>query len=436
MLVINSMSADARVDKEAASLAAAGHDVTVVAVAEDGLPGQESRAGFRILRLPYRWAYKERLVAARRSRRIGGLVRYVAGGIRIKAARSLLLPEDYWDSIGSRLVDEIEPCDVVHAHDLGPLLAAVRLAGAWEGRLPNRPAVVYDSHELYVEQLARWKPWEKRAWQRREARLIRSADRVITVSTQIAAELRRRYRLDRDPLVVLNSPRRTALDAGAGAGPGEPDVRADLGLDPAVPLVVYAGAVRPGRGVEALVEALPLAGQGPGRRWHLALVGPGGARHLDTVVARAAALGVGDRLHRLPAVPAESLPVYLRTADVGAHPLLDNCLNHRLAMPNKLFDYLFAGLPVAVTEGTVMAEFVTRLGHGATFAPDRPATVAAAIAELVGRGPAARIPDATVAGLAAEHGWPAMESRLLAAYADLSPPHLSADGRVGGGSHG
>ena len=376
MLVINPMVADARVDKEAESLAAAGADVTVLATAGSDTSPTEPRGGFTIIRRPYQRVVKDRVtgtIARLRAQgtvsgRVLARVAWLFGGLFLKLTRSLLLPAEYYNGLSRQALTLVATPDVIHAHDLGTLRAAVKLSGEWATRTGTRPRVVYDSHELYVEQATRWRWWEKLAWRAHEHRWIRHADAVITVSGGIADELQRRYRLATRPVVILNSPR---LNPAERLGR---TVRDDLGLDGDTPLAVYAGAVKPSRGIEMLVDAL---GELPG--WHLALVGAT-PDQLDAVLAtRVLPDEVRSRVHTLAPVPSWSLPEYLSSADVGVHPLPDTCLNHRLALPNKLFDYAFAGLPTVANDLPEMADLLRDREIGDVCDATSPSDIARAV---------------------------------------------------------
>ena len=403
MLVINPMVSDTRVEKEARALVENGFAVTVVAIHAEGLPVDEVRDGFRIVRLPYRRPLKDvftspfyrasvrhagRVQALHAAERAGhrpwsvhvrlrGLVErgmtrawLLVGGVLLKTMRSRSLTVEYWHGIGRRLPDLLERPDVITAHDLGPLQAAVRLAERWETPT-SRPKVVYDSHELYVEQQTRWTRREKLAWKRHERKVIAQTDLVITVSTGIATELQRRYGLQQRPTVVLNSPRRRDL----AVGDCETDLRADIDHQRGV-LAVYVGGVKPGRGVDRLIPALAAR-----NGWTLAVVGAPPSRYVQDLVAAAKELEVEDRFVLVDSRPADELPQYLRTADVGVHPMEPSCLNHELALPNKLFDYLFAGLPVAVSDLREMGSLVRDHGLGTTFDARSPVSTATAILE-------------------------------------------------------
>ena len=59
--------------------------------------------------------------------------------------------------------------------------------------------------------------------------------------------------------------------------------------------------------------------------------------------------GVQDRVTLLPSVPLADLLAHTAEADVGVTLLQDTCENHRLALPNKLFEYIAAGVPVVAS---------------------------------------------------------------------------------------
>jgi glycosyltransferase involved in cell wall biosynthesis len=405
MLVINPMVADARVDKEAASLASAGADVTVLATAAANTPDEEQRSGFTIIRLPYQRVVKDRVTGTISVLREEGtllgkvtarVVWFLGGGF-LKVARSLLLPSEYFRGLASRAVNLVEAPDVIHAHDLGTLRAAVKLSAEWKHRTGAAPMVIYDSHELYVEQLTRWKWWEKAAWRAHEHRWIRHADAVITVSGGIADELQRRYRLAVRPTVILNSPR---ADQEQTLGR---TVRDDLDLPPDTPLAVYAGAVKPSRGVDMIINALGLVPE-----WHLAFVGATDEQLEAVTEIDDLPHDIRTRVHTLDPVPSWSLPEYLSSADAGIHPLPDTCLNHQLALPNKLFDYAFAGIPTIANDLPEMATVIDDRRIGMVCDATSPAEIARTLSTIrdIGFSPE------TLDGLSWDH----QEQRLLELY--------------------
>ena len=219
---------------------------------------------------------------------------------------------------------------VVHANDLDTLPAGYLIARRRRARL------VYDAHELYSGFEA--DPPRLWAWLSLvlEGALARRADAVVTVSEPIAGELSRRLRLRRAPLVVLNCPplETVALEPR----PGRP-VRA-----------IYQAAVGPGRVLDDVVEAARMA---PEVELSVRLLGG------DDVPLP------GIRVE--PPVPPDTLVAALAPYDIGFvidRPLTDNA---RLALPNKLFEYLMAGLAVAVPRAPAMAALVEEHGVGIVY---------------------------------------------------------------------
>jgi glycosyltransferase involved in cell wall biosynthesis len=241
--------------------------------------------------------------------------------------------------------------DIIHAHDYRSIGIAVRSARRLSGA-GTRPVVVYDAHEFLpgVDLLDRR---SRRGLVRNEAQHIGGADSVITVSDAIADRLVEEHGLAARPAVVLNVPAARWLTPSS-------DVRADCGLDPWVPLLVYCGVSAPRRGLDIMVTSLS---ELPGV--HVCLVTKEND-YTASLEQSATALGVRDRLHLLPYVEPDAVSPYLRTADLGVSPLWRN-LNHDLTLPTKLFEFAQARLPIVTSDVTASAGLVSQYGIGTVF---------------------------------------------------------------------
>lgn len=376
MLLHKSAVHDARVRREAGALAEAGHEVTVVHLPSETSANAEA---------PYA------LVSAtlRRGRdRLPHPVKLATEATRLASRAAGLRP------------------DAVHAHDaamLLPGLAAARAAGA---------RLVYDAHEL-----ATGVPYRSAAWARLVALCERAgvprADVVITVSDGIAERLGQRYRLRRDPVVVRNVPDLPGAGAGAARGPGAvPDLREKLGIGGA-PLILHQGAAAAGRGCETLIRAVARLHSA-----HLMFLGAedGDAERLAAVAREA---GASARTHFMAPAPLESLLSHTAQADVGVSLLEDSCDNHRLALPNKLFEYVAAGVPVVVSELPEMAGLVREHGIGWSADPADPDSVAEALSAALEHGGEDGLRQ-RLAVAAAELSWTREKGRLLALYEELA----------------
>ncbi len=298
--------------------------------------------------------------------------------------------------------------DVVHAHDAAMLLPGIvgaRLTGA---------QLVYDSHELATSV-----PYRERSW----AAFVAGIERlvvprcaaVITVSEGIAERLRARYRLARTPTVVRNV---SALHPSGRGG-----LRERMGIEAGTPLVLHQGAPAPARGCEVLVEALATL---PGA--HLAFLGdpePGYAASLCELIA---ARGLQERVRLLGSVALEDLLAHTAEADVGVTLLQDTCLNHRLALPNKLFEYIAAGVPVVAADLPETRRLVEDYGVGWCVAPADPAALAGALRVAL-YGPRDPGLQERLARAGEELCWEREQERLLALYEQLEAP-ASGDERL------
>jgi glycogen synthase len=348
MLVNKTVATDARVRRSARELAAAGLDVVVLGTARGGTPSSRDRPGFDLRLVP---------VDARRR-----------DGLEAQAARELdPLNLEVFDRTWWPVVRRLKP-DVVHVHDSHGLLVARRAAEAgacW----------IWDTHEHPVEQPLKGADRHgldravlAEAVRRQLADYVPRADAVITVSAPIADELTRIFDLGSPPSVVHNTP--SLL--GEAAGP-EPGLRRQAGVAPDAPLVVYAGDAGQRRNLQVVVAALEHL-----RTVQFVLVVTPRGKPLRKALELAERIGAADRVHVVPKVPPEQLVSFISEADVGVNPL-GRYPDYEVTLPNKIFEYLHAGLPQVVSDCAAMAAVVRRYGLGEVVPHDDPQAWAAAI---------------------------------------------------------
>lgn len=330
--------------------------------------------------------------------------------------RSEIPEADDYEAIFAELLDQLQP-DVLHAHDMHVIGVASRAAGraALRGRDVK---VVYDAHE-YVPGLSRYggrTPRMIAAWAEHEREYIRTVDRVVTVSPAIARTLQTRYRLDREPTVVINSPQLvTAADDIV-------DIRATIGLADGVPLMVYSGGITRARGVETAIEALALL---PGAHLGVVCVPSTMTKPVGELRVLAESLAVEDRVHYLDPVAPHDVSRFLRTADVGLIPIL-RYPSHEMALPNKVFEYTFAGVPVVTSDMPTLEEFVGRTGIGEVFEAENPDDLAAKVSRILA-DPAPYREQAARPELRQEMSWENQATHLTDLYDELlGGPDLEA----------
>jgi glycosyltransferase involved in cell wall biosynthesis len=194
-----------------------------------------------------------------------------------------------------------------------------------------------------------------------ERMLARRADAVVTVSEPIALELERLLGLTQTPLVVLNCPARS--EHAAGGDVGDP-LRA-----------VYQGSVGLGRSVDDLLDAASAA---VGVELSLRIVGVDPA----ALRSRAAERDLGTRVRVLDPVSPAELVDALSEFDVGVIITRPLSLNDELAAPNKLFEYLMAGLAIAAPQLPGIASLVEHEDVAVLFEPGSPVALGQALTEL------------------------------------------------------
>lgn len=377
MLVMNDMSFDQRVHREAAALGAAGHDVNVVCLRGSGLPQREERAGYQVTRVadPTTATWRQPFAKMRQS---------MARTAALAEAAVLAQPQ------------------VIHAHDTDTLPAAVRAAEAASAKL------VYDAHELFPDQFQGPGDLASRLarvwWRSVEQRLIRRSDAVITVSPGLAEVLASRYGVR--AAVLRNVPSLAPRMRSRR-------LRDELGVPDETPIILYQGLLLPERGLVPLVEAIRYVDGAV-----LAIQGVGS----EEQAMRAAALsaGVGERVRFMGWADPEDALEYASGADIGVVTYEAGTLNNRLSGPNKLFLYLMAGLPVAARDFPGPREVVVGDQVGDVFSEATAEQIAETLNRMLrDRDSLARMAERARSVAESKYNWEREQRVLLAVYERL-----------------
>ncbi len=254
-----------------------------------------------------------------------------------------------------------------HASDLYVLPGSRRAAKAKSAQLS------FDSRELYANVASTTgRPHVSVFWRAVERRSIRAANHVWTVSEPIARELATRYGIP-PPTVQLNAPAIRAVEP-------TPYVRDQTGLTEETPIILHLGQLRPGRGANLLVDVVGMV-----PRAHLVFLGYG--PEIPKLRSQANRLGVNEHVHFLDPVPPDQVAAAAACADVGVTLLEPTCLNHRLALPNKLFDYMAAGLPVVGSDLPAIGQVIRNYDCGLAVDPLDAEALAAALTRTLTDSP-------------------------------------------------
>ncbi|HSL76306.1 MAG TPA: glycosyltransferase [Candidatus Limnocylindrales bacterium] len=420
---------DARTQRMARTAVDAGYDVTVYARWESGLPVEEDRDGYRVVRVPTvedlaipgrRTHGRKRLAGAYRRARneaAAGLIRrrdrepsedgaagsstassrrpepddslaWVPSSLRgtplsgpLRAGRRILR-ETLGPVKGAvakpvlmfplrpmgwaiALEDVAEPADIWHGMWAGSLPALHRLRAKFGGR------TIYDSRDVYMrsrgfEQMGAFKA----PFAALERRYARDVDAVLTVNDAYASLLAGQFGIEPPP-VVRNTPDRYALPAE------RPDhIRTALGLPRDTRVILYQGGLLSDRGIEQGMEAI-LGVE------NAAFVILGVGKPTKEMSELAASDRLQGRVHFLDPVPPDQLLDWTASADVMLMAIQPTSINHRFTTPQKLWEAIAAGVPVVATDLPGMAEVVRETGCGVLVEATDPADIARGIRAIV-----------------------------------------------------
>jgi len=362
---LNNFEYDSRARLEVETLAAAGFRVEIIATTEGS---SESFHGCPIHRISqWRWPTRK--------------LRFLQ--FNLLAAR-----------IGGKL-----NADIFHAVDLDTLQAAM-----WAAEKRNKP-VIYEARELYTElESLAGRNAVKRFWRMLERRLIQRARKIITINGSIANELCKRYGIGK-PAIIRN----VAL---IPENKNPKDLHAVCGIPREWKILLYQGVLRRGQGLHTALDIMA----------HLkntALVylgdGPLGA----SLKARANQMGMNDKVRFIGRVSPDDLVNYTTSADVGLLLMEDIALNNRLALPQKLFQYLVAGVPQIVTSMPELESFVTAEGTGLVLHPERPDDMAEKIGHFLFSDDAFQRAKSNCLRSALKHNWKLESEKLVTLYREL-----------------
>lgn len=231
--------------------------------------------------------------------------------------------------------------------------------------------LVYDTHELFCEvpELQN-SPAKRNTWKRLERWLFPKLKYVFTVNNSIAEIYSREYKVN--IRVVRNIPLFAAQQKVKELS------RKELGIPENKKIVILQGAgINIHRGGEEAVEAMQFVENAV-----LLIVGSGDV--MDVLKEMVLKYKLTDKIIFTGKVPFEKLVQYTRQADLGLTLDKDTNINYRYSLPNKLFDYIHAGVPVLASDLVEITKIIREYEIGDTIESHDPKHIASKINRILG----------------------------------------------------
>lgn len=404
MFVFNDGNHDQRVHKQAQALGKRGYQVRVYCFLTAGQKPKEQREGYLLLREDQRSHQARffddhimgRLKRRRRpqeARPDGSLImpvdrtpqRPCPKPVRELEAQAPAHRKDHWkyieriNRVWAERAKRWKP-DLVQAHDLDALRAATIL-----GKELDIP-VIYDTHELWSEQPFIDSQEAVDYWDNLERELIAVPDLVMTVNEPLAEILEKKYNFQ--GVLALHNCQETQTVPKRAKN--------------SKPVALYQGAYVPHRGLEQVIAAAAKLDS-----VQIAFRGFGSSEK------ELRALDSSGRIQWLDPVPGPDVVKAAAGADIGLIPFLPSCLNHYYSTPNKLFEYMSAGLAICGSDIPEISRFVKEYQLGNLFDPYAPNDIAEALHQMVTSGELEAQQERALEAARSRWNWEAEVERYL-----------------------
>lgn len=365
---------DSRILKEMGALAAAGYAVSGVGVVLDE-GAQKAAIDFDV----------DIFTIQLRSRQLTFLPKTLRHVVSLCELVVKMLPRAIW----------LRP-DVIHCHDT--LVLPLGIAA----KLFTRAKLVYDAHELESDRngLSRIQRW---LTLRAEKLLWPFVDALITVSPSIQSWYQEEIG-PKSSAVILNSP----LHSDAGWREGN-YLREKFSIPSGQKIFIYVGYWAGGRGLDLIAKTFAH----PEISSHVVFLGYGELAHELKRLASAF-----SNIHVHGAVPHSQVVSVVKSADFGLCLIENVSLSDYYCLPNKLFEYCFAGVPVLASNFPDIRVILNEYGIG-KCCDFNPNDIRRAIRELESAENCFRFADVTPLS------WQAQERKLVSLYRQILQSELT-----------
>jgi glycosyltransferase involved in cell wall biosynthesis len=262
----------------------------------------------------------------------------------------------------------------------------------------RRKTIVYDTHEYFtgVPELE-GRPFVRNTWLRIEKWIFPKIENVITVNDSIAELYKNEY--GKQLAVVRNIPalKKNSISLS----------KKDLGIDDSKAMIILQGSgINIHRGAEEAVLAMQFVDDAV-----LYIIGGGDV--IDILKAMVAEKKLESKVKFIPKLPMDKLLQYTMHADIGLTLDKDTNINYRFSLPNKLFDYIHAGVPVLASNLVEIEKIIREFNVGDIIDSHDPEHIAQKLNNLLNDKTRLNILKENCKFAATKLNWETEEIRLI-----------------------
>ncbi len=232
----------------------------------------------------------------------------------------------------------------------------------------KRIPIIFDSHEYFTEtpELIN-RPAVKKVWKSIERFILPKLPEMITVNSSIAQLFESEYGIKVS--VIRNIPINNEITVNL--------TKKELGLPENQKLILIQGSgLNVDRGLEELCEAMAFVEQAK-----LIIIGDGDV--IPLIKQKANNLRLNDRIIFIPKQTFQYLQQYTKHADLGLSIDKDTNLNYHFSLPNKIFDYIHAGVPILCSPLVEVKKIVAKYKVGECIENHHPKHIAERINSIL-----------------------------------------------------
>ena len=285
--------------------------------------------------------YEVKLVG-RRLRKSKSIMRaYCTVRMNLLFNRSFLFYAEYNISLFFYLL--FEKTDIYLSNDTDTLLAN------YLASVIRRKPLVFDAHEIFPEvPEITDKIWVKKVWTTIEDYIFPRLKNTYTVCESIAKYYNEKYKMNMQ--VVRNIPLKRTKPVRLFSRTSPIDAKGKK-------VILYQGAVNLGRGIEWMIEAMPLLDN-----FVFYVIGDGDI--LKELKEKVNKMHLTDKVIFVGKIPFENLSEYTVRADIGINLLENWGLSYYYSLPNRIFDYIREGVPILASDFPEIRKIITRYNIG------------------------------------------------------------------------